>query len=219
MIVWQIQKQIYRPKYWRCKIYNCNFFRKVISREIWSHTSRIYCIQTIEHKLQESLLSPIFNISFYNIQPLRRRISCWFLTTLLHICSVVPTSKASVLIVVILECEFRIFLILHQCLYGVSFLEVSCFTCSSHGKLRSSVQYAALRSRVEGCNQNGKLWGVQKRLAQVSKFSKWFKTSHNRAKRWTIGMHYFDTNWCYCDYKMFFPIALFRCTVIAKHSS
>lgn len=135
------------------------FFQKVISREIWSHTSRIYCIQTFEHKLQKSLLSPIFIISFYNIQPLRRRIPCRFLTTFLYIYFVVLTSKSSVLVVVILQHHFRIFIILHQCLYGVSLLEVSYFTCSRHGKLRSSVQYAAFPSRGECCSQNGEVMG------------------------------------------------------------
>jgi hypothetical protein len=41
--------------------------------------------------------------------------------------------------------------------------------------------------------RKGKLWGLHKLLAQVSQFSKCFKTSHNTAERKTIGMHYFDT--------------------------
>jgi hypothetical protein len=70
---------------------------------------------------------------------------------------------------------------------------VSYFTCSSHGKLRSSVQHVAFPGTEECCSQNGKVMGCTQTSSTSFKFSKCFKTTHNTAKRKKIGTHYFDT--------------------------
>jgi hypothetical protein len=64
MIVWQVQNkyssQIIKIYGRKCKFCNRNLYQKISSREIRSHTSKIYCILTFAQKIQHSLIYLIF---------------------------------------------------------------------------------------------------------------------------------------------------------------